>query len=403
MIKAATLEASPHAELRLDLRARARSLAPKFRARALDAENQKRLPDASIRELHEAGLFKMIQPCRVDGIESTLHELIDTVAEVASGCGSTGWVLGVVNAHHWMVGLFPARAQDDVFAARPDALVAASFGARGKVTRVPDGYRITGFWPFCSGSPAADWVMLGGQLLDDQGQRIDAGDFLIPINEVVIKDDWDVTGLRGSGSNSVVAQDVFVPEHRFLSMAGAIRGESPGRRQHGQSRLYESAIIPVLSLCLVPAALGVAQGALELFLQRLPGKIVSYTLDELQQDMPVTHIQLGLASSKIHAARLVMHNVAEKIERAAALGEAMSLEERASCRMECAYSVRLCFEATEILYLASGGSGLAVGNPIQRASRDLHAMNLHGLLCLETNLEMFGRVLLGLPQNTRLI
>jgi len=71
--------------------------------------------------------------------------------------------------------------------------------------------------------------------------------------------------------------------------------------------------------------------------------------------------------------------------------------------MDCAFSVRLCLEATEILYLASGGSGLAVGSPIQRASRDLHAINMHGLLCLETNLEMYGRVVLGLPQNTPLI
>ena len=403
MIQAPTLKTASSAGTHPDLRATAKRLAPGFRARAVDAENQRRLPDESVHELREAGLFGMIQPRRVGGLESTLHELIDVVADVANGCGSTGWVLGIVNAHHWMVGLYPVQAQDDVFAAQPDALVAASIGARGKAVREPGGYRISGFWPFCSGSPAADWVMLGGQLLDERGQVADAGNFLIPIGNVAIKDDWDATGLRGSGSKSVLAKEVFVPEHRFLSVIGAIRGESPGRDHHGYSRLYESAIVPVLSLCLVPAALGVAQGALELFLQRLPGKIVSYTLDEFQQNMPATHIQIGMASSKIDAARLIMHNVAEKIERAADSGDAMNLQDRARCRMECAYSVRLCLEATEILYLASGGSGLAVGNPIQRASRDLHAMNLHGLLCLETNLEMFGRVLLGLPQNTRLI
>ena len=381
---------------------RAAALAPRLRARATEAETLRRLPEESIRDLRAAGLFRIMLPKRLGGHQAGLHVFIDVVAEVAKGCGSTAWVLGVVNAHHWLIGLFPKRAQDEVFGTQPDAIVAAVIGPRGKARRVEGGYMISGFWPFCSGSPAADWVMLGGEVIDDAGNVVDEGDFLLPVAAVEIKNDWDVIGLRGTGSNSVVATDVVIPEHRFLSLVQAIGGRNPGAVEH-EGRLYDSAVVPVLALGIVPAALGIAEGALEAFKQRLPGKVVSYTMKEVQLQMPATHMQVALAASKIDAARLLMHRTAEDITRAAESGEPMKLEARARCRMDCAHGVRLCLEATEILFLASGGSGLAVGSPIQRASRDLHAINLHGLLCMETNTEMYGRVLLGLPQNTPLI
>jgi 3-hydroxy-9,10-secoandrosta-1,3,5(10)-triene-9,17-dione monooxygenase len=403
MNSTATLERPVNADAKPDLRQRAADLAPTLRARAAEAETLRRLPDESIQDLRKAGLFKLMLPKRVGGHQASLHQFIDVVSEVARGCGSTGWVVGVVNAHNWLLGLFPTQAQDDVFTVQPDAIISAVIGPRGKATQVPGGYRVNGFWPFCSGSPAANWVMLGAEVLDANGQPCDAGDFLIPVADIDVKNDWDVTGLRASGSNSVVAKDVFVPAHRYLSIGQAIGGVNPGAAHHGSSKLYTSAIVPVLALGIVPAALGIAQGALESFKQRLPGKVVSYTLGEIQQEMPATHMQVGMAASKIDAARLIMHDVAEKIGAAADSSVAMALEERARCRMQCAFSVRLCLEATEILFLASGGSGLAVGSPIQRASRDVHAINMHGLLCLETNTEMFGRVLLGLPQNTPLI
>lgn len=398
-----TLERPKQPAVVKDILASATSLVPALRARAAEAETLRRLPDDSIHDLRAAGIFKLMAPRRVGGYQANLHEFIDVVAEVARGCGSSGWVAGVANAHNWLLGLFTPQAQDEVFSATPDAIISAVIGPRGKATVVPGGYTVNGFWPFCSGSPAADWVMLGAEVLGVDGNPVDGGDFLVPIRDVDVKNDWDVTGLRASGSNSVVLKDVFVPSHRFLSLPQAIGGVNPGAAHHGDSRLYTSAIVPVLALGIVPAALGIAQGALESFKQRLPGKVVSYTLGEIQQNMPTTHMQVGMAASKIDAARLVMHNVAEKITQAANTGVEMPLEERARCRMECAYSVRLCLEATEILFLASGGSGLAVGSPIQRASRDVHAINMHGLLCLETNAEMFGRVLLGLPQNTPLI
>lgn len=244
--------------------------------------------------------------------------------------------------------------------------------------------------------------MLGGRLTTTDGTLLDEGDFLLPRADVVVKDDWDVGGLRASGSNSVVVTDVFVPAHRFLSIPRAIAGENLGVSAHA-GWLYRSEVMPVLALGIAPAILGLAEGAIVDFKARLPGKTVTYTFDEVQINMPTTHMQLATAEMKARCARLLLHDLADQIQSAAEKGQRMTLEERARARMDVAFAGRLCVEAIEILFLAAGGSALASGNPIQRAHRDAHAINMHGLMNLETNLEMYGRVSLGLPQNSPLI
>jgi 3-hydroxy-9,10-secoandrosta-1,3,5(10)-triene-9,17-dione monooxygenase len=389
-------ESKPHGTV-----AAAAALFERLRNRAAEADKLRRLPDATVADMREAGLYRILQPAKWGGHQASLHVFIDALAETAKGCGSSAWCLGVVNAHHWLSGLFPEAAQREVFEGKPDALVSAVIGPRGTARPVEGGYVLKGFWPFCSGSPHADWLMLGGRIVD-AGKVLDEGDFLIEIGKVEVKDDWDVGGLRASGSNSVVVDDVFVPAHRFLSIPKAIEGFYPGADNH-EGWLYRSAFMPVLALGVAPAALGLAEGAIVDFKARLPGKIVSYTFDEKQLEMPTTHMQLAMAESKTRAARLLLHAAAENIERAARAGEAMDLLARAQVRMDISFALRLCLEAIEMLFLAAGGSALATSNPIQRAHRDVHAINMHGLNNLETNLEMYGRVSLGLPQNSPLI
>ena len=138
-------------------------------------------------------------------------------------------------------------------------------------------------------------------------------------------------------------------------------------------------------------------------MQRLPGREVAYTQRETQIDLPVTHMQVAEAATKIATARLALYHCADAIEAAARAGETMAFAKRARVRMDCAWAVRQCLEGVEILMLASGGSGIGEKNPVQAAWRDLHAINMHGLLNLQTNQEMYGRVLLGLTPNTPLI
>jgi 3-hydroxy-9,10-secoandrosta-1,3,5(10)-triene-9,17-dione monooxygenase len=193
-----------------------------------------------------------------------------------------------------------------------------------------------------------------------------------------------------------------VPKHRFLSLPAAIEGHAPGVELH-DGTLFRSAAVPVLALAITPAALGAAELAFESFTSKLPGKEVAFTRRERQIEMPVTHLQVAEARTKIDTARLLLHHCADAIETAAKSGKEMEFIKRARVRMDCAHAVRQCLEAVETLYLASGGSGIAESNPTQRAWRDVHAINMHGALNLQTNQEMYGRVLLDLPPNTPLI
>lgn len=385
-----------------ELASRAKALAPDLAKHALETVAQRKLAKPSVNLILESGLARVLQPQRCGGLEATLHDHIDVVEEVAYGCGSTGWCLGVYQAHSWMLGLFDACAQDDVYGANPNAVVSAVIGPRGQARKVPGGYKVSGFWPFCSGVHHSDWVLLGEMIVGDDGAMIDSGVMAIPTQDINIQDDWYVGGLAGTGSNSVTVKDLFVPEHRFLSLGAAIAGKTPGAALH-PTALYHSAAVPVLALFICSGALGLARRALDGFIGRLPGRIVAYTFGDKQMDLAVTHIEVAEAATKLDAARLVLHAMVDEVETYAARREEMPFVRRAKARMDCAYAVRLCLESTHTLYLATGGSGLDEKSPIGMAFKDLNAVNMHGLLAMKTNLEMYGRVLLGLPANSPII
>ena len=381
---------------------RAAALAPVLRERAREAEELRRLPAENVAAMREAGLLKVLQPKRFGGYQLGIHAHLDVVCEVSRGCGSTGWCLGVMHAHSWLAGLLPEDAQKELYGANQDAIISAVIAPRGTARRVDGGYVLNGFWPFASGCEHSDWLFLGAAVQDDKGETADEADFLVPTADIEIRDDWHVVGLRGTGSCSLIAKDVFVPAHRYVSLIAGIAGNYPGAHLH-DGWLHKAAFVPVLAIALTGPALGVAGAALEDFKAYVPGRTIAYTPEEVQIDNTATHLEVAEASMKIDAARLLLHRGADDIEDAARAGREMPLEIRARVRMDCAYAVRLCLEAVEILYLATGGSGIAAKNPIQRAQRDIHAINMHGLLSLKTNLEMYGRILLGLPQNTPLI
>jgi len=381
---------------------RALALIPELRARAAEAERLRRLPDENVAALKAAGLLKILQARRYGGYQLSLHAHVDAVAAVARGCGSTAWCMGVIHAHSWLMANFPQAAQEETYGADPDAIICAVIAPRGEAKPAEGGYVLNGFWPFASGCQHANWLLLGARILDASGTVVDEADLLVPVREITINDDWHVVGLRGTGSCSVAAKNVFVPRHRCLSLPGLIQGQSPGTALH-EGTLYKSAAVPVLQLALAPGAIGIAEAALEAFQQRLPGRTIAYTLGEKQIESATTHRQLAEAATKIRIARRLLHGAVDDIETAASRGAMMPPVERARLRMDCAEAVRQCREAVDTLFLVCGGSGIAESNPIQRAWRDLHAIAMHGALAYEVNQEMFGRMLLGLLPNTTLI
>jgi 3-hydroxy-9,10-secoandrosta-1,3,5(10)-triene-9,17-dione monooxygenase len=380
----------------------ATDLAPRLAAKAAATIAARRVPADNIALLRSIGVNRVLQPRDSGGFEQSLHTHIDVVSAVAQGCGSTGWCLGVYHAHEWLMGLYGPQARADVYGKDADTLISAVIAPRGKAVRTADGYRVSGFWPFCSGVHNAAWVMLGAHVEDPAASGPDSGIFLIPASEIEIKDDWYVAGLSGTGSNSVVAKDVLVPAHRFLSIPKAIEGSFPGR-ETATGDLYHAAPVPVLTLFLCGPAIGIARRALEHFRKRLPGRVIAYTFDQPQIESAVTHAQVGEAATKIDTANLLLHAMVDEVESHAQARTQMPFDRRSKARADCAFAVRLCLEAVELLIYASGGSGLAENNEVQMAARDIRAINMHGLLNWSTNAETYGRTVLGLAPNSPVI
>lgn len=382
--------------------AEARRLSPTLLQRATEEPNARRVPDATIEDFKRAGLLSVIQARRNGGHECDLVTQLEVVAALAEGCPSSAWVAGVAHAHSFLISHFPGEAQDEIYGPDPTRLVSAVIAPRGRAERVHGGYKLSGFWPFGSGvEHSREWVLLGAALFDDAGEKIGEGDFAVPATEVGLLDDWHVVGLQGTGSCSMRANDLFVPEHRFLSLPGLVEGSTPGRKLH-DGWLASAAPVPILSQCIAAAAIGAARGALSHFKELIPGKIIAYT-DEVQMDSPTTHRQFAQAAMLADEGEALLYRTARTIDEHAQAGAEMDLVTRARCRMDCAQGVRRSMEAVQVLFLASGGSGIKKTSRLGRIMADLQAMNMHGILNLETNQEMYGRVLLGLPQNTPLI
>src|ERR1700742_2032899 len=197
----------------------------------------------------EAGAFKVATPRRYGGYETSMRTMLDVSAAVGEADGGTAWVVTLLNVCSWLTGLFPEQAQDDVFKADPDALVSGVLAPTAEAVKVDGGWRITGRWYYNSGSWHASWAVLGIPVTDEAGEIKDQGVALIPAADMVAEYTWFVAGMKSSGSNCLIATDVFVPEHRVMSVPPAIEGHYG--TEFTDEVLYRSALVPILALVLV--------------------------------------------------------------------------------------------------------------------------------------------------------
>ena len=334
---------------------RARGLVPALRERSAAAEASREMPKATIEDLHRTGLLRFHQPRRWGGMELPFVALFDLPAEVARGCASTGWNVANLSVHHWMLALYDERAQDEVWSKNPDALIASGIAyPQGSGRRVDGGFVVNGFWNFSSGVDASDWNMLAVMVRD--GERVvDHRMCLVPRSDYEIVDDWHVLGMRSTGSKSVRARDLFVPEHRALSMYLARGGSQfPGARVN-PNPLYQVPLSALGSHCLAAAGVGNAQAALELTIEAVRERSTNYT----------------------GAARLVIRADCLEAERIALAGRAPALEEKLRFKRNVAYAMDLCTEAVDTLHALAGANGIYDRYAIQRLFRDQHALAGH--------------------------
>jgi 3-hydroxy-9,10-secoandrosta-1,3,5(10)-triene-9,17-dione monooxygenase len=384
-----------------ELVSRAHALVSSLRERAAETEKLRRVPDATIADLHRSGLFRLFQPARYGGVEAPVRAFVEIGAMLGRGCGSTSWVLNNLVAHNWMLGYWPEAAQDDVWKANPDAVIGSAFVfPAGRAEKASGGYKLSGRWPFSSGIDASDWAMLAATI-DEGGGKKQPSFFLVPRADWTTIDTWHVMGLAGTGSKDVACDAVFVPEHRVIAAKLGKGAPHPGSAVN-PGPLYNLAWYALFGFVNGATALGIAQGAVDEFTAATRARVATNSGRSIA-DFATTQIRLAEAATLTAAAERLMLKDCDEAMVVAASGRQANNEEKARWRRDGAFAVRLTVRAIDILFTGAGGSAVAETHPLQRALRDAHAAQGHIGLNWDLNGTLYGRVALGLDPDFPLL
>ncbi|QFZ20331.1 acyl-CoA dehydrogenase family protein [Saccharothrix syringae] len=373
-----------------------RDSVPRLRENGLEADERRWIPEENIDLLDKAGVFGLAVPRRFGGLDLPLADQVAVLTEIARGCGSTSWACVAWVSTAWMATLYPDQTQEEIFGSG-SVRVSGAFTPTGKAVPVEGGYRLTGKWRFNTGCRGAHWDLLAALVEHPDGEEEEVF-ALVPMSDLTIEDDWHVSGAAGTGSSSTSAQDLFVPAHRVLTGEYALGDGAPGRTPTAKGREYS--MISYVVAASVATYIGMAKGALEVFLERLPGRGLAYTNWTDQRQHPLTQHRVALAANKIAAAEALSAGYVELLQRRADAGEQPTVEERAAVRGQAGTAIQLVKEAVQDLQTLAGASALSKYLPFQRYYRDLLALTTHGLMSPDMGLEVHGRVLVGLDPET---
>lgn len=376
----------------------AKALRPLLQKNAAKAEEDRRVAEENIQAIADAGLFRITVPRRYGGYEVPIRTKLEVSAALAEGCGSTAWVATLINVCNWFASLYPQKAQDEVFGADPNARVAGVFAPSARTRRVDGGLIVTGKWYYASGSLHATWGLVGLPVVNEAGEQVDQGLALIPMEQLSIEDTWYVTGMKGTGSNAMVANDVFVPDYRILSVPRTLQGDYPTERKHEEA-LYRAAFAPVAVLVLVGPQLGMGRAALQYVIEKAPQRAIAYTSFQKQPDSVAFQLQVAEAAVKIDTAHLLAYRAADDIDEAAAQGVYPDYTRRARIRAYSGAAIRHITHAIDILLSAHGAGSFAQSSPLQRIWRDSNTAARHAVILPIVSDEVYGKALLGV-ENT---
>jgi 3-hydroxy-9,10-secoandrosta-1,3,5(10)-triene-9,17-dione monooxygenase len=381
---------------------RAVALRPLLEQNAARTEADRRIPEEVIAALEAAGLFELMVPRRFGGHAVSMKTVLSVSAELAKGCPSTSWVQTLMNVSSWFATRSAAPLQDDIFRKTVKPRLCGGLMPSCELEPINGGVLVTGRWDFTSGCWHSNWCICGVPLLKDGVKTDESGWAFIPMSELTIEDTWFAAGMKGTGSNTVVAKNVFVPAHRLMSLRGE-HVDADWADQYESEPCDYWPLMSVLVLVLIGPVLGAAEGALEAVIAGAPRRGIKYTVYHRRSESAVVQHDIADAAMMIDTARFHIFRAAADVDNAGAGVEPDYLM-RARLRADCGYAARAACQATNLLVSIAGGSAFKESNPVQRYWRDVNVAGRHSALITATGLEIYGRALLGLEGNiTRVI
>lgn len=373
---------------------RARALVPYLQGKSEEIALARRMPEEVMQKLVDAGFMELLRPKRFGGVEAPMDLMYKISRILAEGDGSVSWVYVVTNSHDQFIGLYPEAVQAEYWAsARP--LSASSYAPSGKAVATEGGFNVTGKWSFCSGIDYCDWIVVGaivGMIPGDQPVP-DLRFFLLRTAELEFVDDWHVMGLKGTGSKSVVIDNVFVPDERVLTGAQVGSGQTPGAAIH-DSPTYKAPVWTLFGFCIAAAATGIAKAAYEDLKVEFTGRAARRE-PPFEAKRPAVQMRLAEASALIDCSDMLYNRALEETFDQVNNTGTVAMDLRIRNRRDLSYSVLLARQACELLMGMAGGRALVEGGRVSRALRDTFAVNAHPGMNWDAPALSFGSVELG--------
>jgi alkylation response protein AidB-like acyl-CoA dehydrogenase len=376
------------------------ALVPDLTKFGAEGEGDRRIPAASFDALLQAGAFRTSVPGRFGGFAANSRESVAVAREIGRGDGGAAWVFGILNSGAWVLSLMAQQAQEDVWGDDPDALISIVLAATSTAAKVDGGYRVSGKWAYGTGSRHAQWSLLGVPLEDAAGNVVGGALALIPTSDLTSEETWFVAGMKSTGSDTQVATDVLVPEHRIFPLGPAIEGQYPGSGVNPEAS-YRPAFVPALVLQLVGPHLGMGRSVLDRVVDASTRKGIAYTSYERQADSVTFQLAVARAALLLDTAELFTDRIAEQLYSWAEAGEYPGPGERITIRGQVGWAVDCVTQAIDLLMSAHGSAAFADANPLQRFWRDQATAARHAHSLPSTGYEVYGKVLLGLEDEAR--
>ena len=382
----------------------ARALVPKLAEREAETTAARRVHVETIADFHRIGIPRVMQPRRFGGYQASFGLFSQIVETLAEGCASSAWVYAVLGEHQWIIACMPEQAQCDVWGDDPLAMASSSLAPRETARAAQGGWRLSGRFPFSSGCSHARWAIIGARCEEPAG-RLATRYLLVPIGQADILDDWNVLGLRGTGSQTLRLDDVFVPVHRTVMLRDLLDGTTPGAMVHPDYRLLSAPRGLLVPFSLPTVAFTLGRRALALTAEILRTRVSRGT--RLMSSSEVVQQQLGQAAAEIESACLVMRTRRDEtmalmdsglpIPMEAAPMEAAPMEAEMRNRRDIAFAVWQVRQGVERLVELVGARTVYDNDPLQNLWRDIVTISTHTVASRHLGSVPHGRWLMGLP------
>jgi alkylation response protein AidB-like acyl-CoA dehydrogenase len=364
-------------------------MVPALRERASETERRRRLPEQTLSEALASGYLGAFRPLRYGGTDLGLSALANGARILAHGCPSSAWTLVFLAQHAWMLGKLPDDLQQELMGDGEVPLIAGALAAVGTATKVDGGYRVSGRSEWNSAIWHSRWASL--KAVVDGSVSV----FYLPVDAVDLQDIWHTSGMRGTNSDTFVANEVFVNDRLAVPLRRVVAGDAGGL--HPEQPFVDYPYIATVSVTCSAVMLGAAEAAVEVFREKMRTRVLAFSGDVKQVDQPFAQMRLGEAATKIRMARALWADCIRQLDEAYGTGGSLTLEERVGIRTACGLVVHTCRDVVSTIMNSSGGSSYFLSADLQRFQRDIEVLKSHAMFDWDRAAQLYGRATLGIP------